>query len=124
MRPYRNITDEELSRLGAIREWDADRARMLTLQSELLWVHNRRKKLSALQGDNNSLIRRVTVLDITDRDIITNFGRYALQTGRNVHKAYYMQYFDCYGRLYFLNTQVQNTTTNQELACNTLSTSV
>ena len=124
MRRYRNITDEELSALGAVREWSADRARELPLKSELLWVHNRRKKLSALQGDNDSLIRRVTVLDITARDIITNFGRYAVETGRNVHKAYYMQYFDCYGRLYLLNTQVQNAPLDQELTCSTLSTSV
>jgi hypothetical protein len=124
MRPYRNITDEELSALGAIREWSADRARELPLKSELLWVHNRRKKLSALQGDNDALIRRVTVLDITNRDIITNFGRYAVETGRNVHKAYYMQYFDCYGRLYLLDSNLQNTLLNREIPCTTSSTSV
>lgn len=125
MRPYRNITDEELSRLGAIREWDAERAGALTIQSEMLWVHNRRRKFSSLQQDDGRLIRRVTILGITDFDITTNFGRYALQTGRNVHEACgCKRYCDCYGRLYLLNANLQNTLLDRETPCNTSSTSV
>ena len=125
MRPYRNITDGELSALGAIREWDAERAKTLTLQSELLWVHNRRRKFSSLRQDDERLIRRVTILNITDFDITTNFGRYALQTGRNVHEACgCKRHCDCYGRLYLLNATPQNTPLYQEILCTTSSTSV
>ena len=101
MRNYRNITDEELSALGVTREWDAQQARALAMQSELLWVHNRRQKFTSLELNDERLIRHVTVLGINDYDITTNFGRYSLENGRNVHDACgCMRFCDCYGRLY------------------------
>jgi hypothetical protein len=101
MRRYRNITDEELEHLGATREWNAEKARSLRPESELLWVHNRRQKFSAVDSDDTRLLRRVRVLKIDDYDITTNFGKYALETGRNVHDACgCMRFCDCYGRLY------------------------
>jgi hypothetical protein len=101
MRRYRNITDEELERLGATREWDAEKARALRPDHELLWVHNRRQKFSAVNPDDMRLLRRVKVLKIDDYDITTNFGKYAVETGRNVHDACgCMRFCDCYGRLY------------------------
>ena len=101
MRRYRNITDEELTQLGADREWDAERARSLQPEQELLWVHNRRQKFSSLEPADARLLRRVRVLKIDAFDITTNFGKYSLETGCNVHEACGCTRFcDCYGRLY------------------------
>ncbi len=102
MRRYRNITDEELSDLGATREWDALRARsLLAPEGELLWVHNRRQKFSSIEPADARLLRRVKILKIDAYDITTDFGRYSLDTGRNVHDACgCMRFCDCYGRLY------------------------
>jgi hypothetical protein len=103
MRRYRNITDEELKRLGARREWHSGSARKLAPESELLWVHNRRRKYTSLDMNDERLIRRVKVLKIDDFDITTNFGKYSLETGVNVHDACgCMRFCDCYGRLYQL----------------------
>lgn len=106
MRPYRNITDEELSFLGAVRDWNSAIAKTLTENSELLWIHNRRKKFTSLEQTDKRLIRRVNVLNIDQYDITTNFGRYSLETGRNVHDACgCMRFCDCYGRHYLLASQ-------------------
>lgn len=106
MRPYRNITDEELSFLGAVRDWNSDIAKTLAENSGLLWVHNRRKKFTSLDQADERLIRRVNVLKIDQYDITTNFGRYSLENGKNVHNACgCMRFCDCYGRLYLLASQ-------------------
>lgn len=103
MRTHRNITDEELSSLGAIRDWDADIARTLNLESKLLWVHNRRKKFTSIDQDDERLVRHIQILKINDYDIKTDFGDYSLDSGRNVHDACGCKRFcDCYGRLYLL----------------------
>jgi hypothetical protein len=103
MRRYRNITDDELEHLGALREWDAAAARGLAPGSELLWVHNRRRKFTSLDPSDERLLRRVRVVKIDDYDITTNFGKYAIETGKNVHDACgCMRFCDCYGRLYHL----------------------
>lgn len=115
MRPYRNIADEELSFLGAVRDWNADIAKKLTEKSELLWVHNRRKKFTSLEQDDERLVRRVTILSIDKYDITTNFGRYSLESGRNVHDACgCLRFCDCYGRLYLLRDQIESTLLPQE----------
>ena len=104
MRRYRNIHDEELDRLGAVREWDETAARSLRPDTELLWVHNRRQKYTSLDKNDERLIRTVRIVKIDDYNITTNFGKYALETGRNVHDACgCMRFCDCYGRLYLYN---------------------
>jgi hypothetical protein len=106
MRRYRNITDEELEHLGASREWDAAHARSLEPEGELLWVHNRRRKYTSLDMNDERLIRRVKVVKIDGYDITTDFGKYSLETGINVHDACgCMRFCDCYGRLYQLTPQ-------------------
>ena len=91
MRPYRNISDEELASLGAVREWDADSAKRLHPDSELLWVHQLHQKAA----EASRRVRRVKVLEVDDSAIMTNFGRYSLETGRNVNAD-----SSCSGRLY------------------------
>ena len=104
MRRYRNISDEELDRLGAVREWDEAIARALQPDTELLWVHNRRQKYTSLDKNDARLIRSVRIVKIDDYNITTNFGKYALETGRNVHDACgCMRFCDCYGRLYIFS---------------------
>lgn len=101
MRRYRNITEDELSELGAVREWNGSIARTLTPDTQLLWVHNRRQKYTSLEPGDERLLRKVTILKIDDYDITTNFGKYSLETGKNVHDACgCMRFCDCYGRLY------------------------
>jgi hypothetical protein len=101
MRRYRNITDEELGDLGAIRAWDGSAARSLRPGDTLLWVHNRRQKFTSIPQDDTRLIRNVTILKVDAYDLTTNFGKYSLATGRNVHDACgCMRFCDCYGRLY------------------------
>jgi len=101
MRPQRNITDAELSRLKCIREWDESTARTLQPIGKLLWVHNRRRKYTSLDENDSALIKMVDILKIDNYDITTDFGKYSLETGRNVHDPCGCKRFcDCYGRLY------------------------
>ncbi len=101
MRKYRNISEEELSSLGAVREWDETTARTLTPETQLLWVHNRRQKYTSLDRNDDRLIRMVKITKVDDYDISTDFGKYSVETGRNVHDACgCMRFCDCYGRLY------------------------
>jgi len=103
MRTHRNITDEELSDLGVIRDWDADIARTLTPQSTLLWVHNRRKKFTSIDQNDERLVRHLKVVHINDYDIKTDYGSYSLDSGKNIYDACGCKRFcDCYGRLYLL----------------------
>lgn len=100
MRKYRNITDIELTELGVMREWDVSVANALQPGASLLWVHNYRKRYNQKLHDQ-CLIRTVEIVKIDNYDITTNFGKYSLQTGRNVHNACgCMRFCDCYGRLY------------------------
>ena len=104
---HRNITDTELSELGVIREWNESNARTLQPETKLLWVHNRRKKYTSIDQNDNRLIRTVTIIKIDDYDITTDFGKYSLETGRNVHGACgCMRFCDCYGRLYLSQKQM------------------
>lgn len=106
MRTYRNITDEELSLLGAVRDWNADIAKTLSLGSELLWVHNRRKKFTSIDQDDERLVKRVNILGFNNCDIKTDFGDYSLESGTNAHDACgCLRFCDCYGRLYLLHGQ-------------------
>ncbi len=115
MRTHRNITDEELADLGAVRDWDADIAKTLTVESKLLWVHNRRKKFTSLQQDDVRLVKQVNILGFNNCDIKTDFGDYALESGKNVHDACgCLRFCDCYGRLYLLRDQLENTLIPQE----------
>ena len=105
MRRYRNISDEELLGLGAVREWDETAARSLHPGAELLWVHNRRQKYTSLDRNDERLIRTVSIVKVDAYNITTNFGKYALETGRNVHDACgCMRFCDCYGRLYLYDS--------------------
>ena len=103
VKKVRNITDEELTQLGAVREWDYAIAQNLKPDTQLLWVHNRRKKHTSIEQDDPRLIRSVKITKIDAHDITTDFGKYSLETGRNIHEACgCMRFCDCYGRLYLL----------------------
>lgn len=113
MHTRRNITDEELSQLGAVRDWNEDIAKTLTINNKLLWVHNRRKKFTSLEQDDRRLIKRVNILGFNNCDIKTDFGDYSLESGKNVHDACgCLRFCDCYGRLYLLNDHIQNAALN------------
>lgn len=100
MRQYRNITDTELSELGVVRDWDESAAKALHPGINLIWVHNHRKRYASTQNES-CLIRSVEIIKIDQHDITTDFGKYSLKTGRNIHNACgCMRFCDCYGRLY------------------------
>lgn len=101
MRPYRNISDTELETLGAMREWDTQKALTLPIPSTLLWVHASREKYHRLDPMDPCLIKTITVQRIQGDVIKTNFGSYSLDTGRNLFYACGCKKFcDCYGQLY------------------------
>lgn len=101
MRPYRNISDAELETLGAIREWDPERARNLSLSAKAVWVHSSREKYHRLDPFDPCLVRTVSILRIQGDVIKTDFGSYALSTGKNIFYACGCKRFcDCYGQLY------------------------
>jgi hypothetical protein len=101
MRKYRNITDSELTKLGVVREWDASIARTLSPGAKLLWIHHHRKQYPLQDNNDRCFIRSVEIIKVGNDDITTNFGKYSLETGRNIHKTYRsIGSCDCYGRLY------------------------
>ncbi|UFH58431.1 hypothetical protein [Sulfurovum mangrovi] len=101
MRKYRNITNSELTKLGVVREWDESIASRLRPGAKLLWIHYHRKQYTQKHNDNKCFIRSVEIINISEYDIITNFGKYSLQTGRSLHSTYKsIRPCDCYGRLY------------------------
>jgi hypothetical protein len=104
MRPYRNISDAELEVLGALREWDPRLLLDTPLPSPILWIHRSREKFDRLCTDDPRLIRTLTVLEIRGEVIRTDFGSYALSTGKNMFSPCGCKRFcDCYGQLYLLN---------------------
>lgn len=103
MRPYRNITDSELETLGAMREWNSQKALTLPVPSTLLWVHSSREKYHRLDPMDACLIKTIIVQRIQGDVIKTNFGSYSLDTGKNLFYACGCKKFcDCYGQLYLL----------------------
>lgn len=103
MRPYRNISDEELKALGALREWEAQRVLSESAPFEVLWVHTTREKFHRLDPLDTRLVKRLTVTRIQGEVLKTNFGSYALSTGKNIFQACGCKRFcDCYGQLYLL----------------------
>jgi len=104
MRKIRNVSDEELTTLKALRQWDEHAAKTLQPDSELLWIHNRRRQYTSLQQDDTRLIRTVKIKRVDAYEITTDFGKYAIESGRNVHTACgCMRFCDCYGRLYLFS---------------------
>ncbi|MBN2869431.1 MAG: hypothetical protein JXK04_00585 [Campylobacterales bacterium] len=104
MRPYRNISDAELESLGALREWDPLLLLDAALPVHAVWVHTAREKHARLDPLDERLVRTVTVLEIRGEVIKTDFGSYALSTGKNMFYACGCKRFcDCYGQLYLIN---------------------
>lgn len=103
MRPYRNISDAELENLEAIRVWDSQKALALHLPAKILWVHSTRDKYHRLDPMDTCLVKIITLLRIQGDVIKTDFGSYALATGKNLYYACGCKHFcDCYGQLYLL----------------------
>lgn len=103
MRRYRNISDQELKSLGALIEWDTQKVLSASLPFEVLWVHTTREKFHRLDPLDTRLIKRLTVTVIQGNVLKTNFGSYALSTGKNIFQACGCKRFcDCYGQLYLL----------------------
>ena len=101
MRKYRNITDNELAELGVVREWKESIVNSLRPGTKLLWVHHHRKQYTQQNNNDQCFIRTVEIVKIDENHIITNFGKYSLQSGMNVHRTYRsIRPCDCYGRLY------------------------
>ncbi len=104
MRPYRNISDAELETLGAVREWDPSALLSMPLPARVLWVHTAREKHAGLHPHDERLVRTLTVLEIRAEVIRTDFGSYALATGKNMFFPCGCKRFcDCFGQLYLLN---------------------
>ncbi|KFN38724.1 MAG: hypothetical protein JU82_10420 [Sulfuricurvum sp. MLSB] len=103
MRLYRNISDAELGALGAVREWDQERAQNLSVPAQAVWVHSLREKYHRLDPFDPCLVRTVSILRIQGDVIKTDFGSYSVQTGKNIFYACGCKRFcDCYGQLYLL----------------------
>lgn len=105
MRHYRNISDQELKTLGAVIEWDTQKVLSASLPFEVLWVHTTREKFHRLDPFDTRLIKKLTVTRIQGEVLKTNFGSYALSTGKNIFQACGCKRFcDCYGQLYLLQS--------------------
>lgn len=101
MRPYFNISDDELAHFGALREWDHVLASALTPSSRLLWIHAAREKLDRDQKHNPCWIKTVTLEKIAGDVLQTDFGFYSLYTGKNITKATpLIKRCSCQGQLY------------------------
>ncbi|MGD9716337.1 MAG: hypothetical protein AB7U26_04590 [Sulfuricurvum sp.] len=109
MRPYRNISDAELGALGALREWDPSAFSALDLPAPVLWVHTLREKHATLDPLDARLIRTLTVFEVRGEVIRTDFGSYALATGKNMFVPCGCKRFcDCFGQLYLLKQSPTN----------------
>lgn len=103
MRPYRNISDSELEQLGALREWNSQSVRSLTVPSLILWVHSTREKFHRLDPMDSCLVKTIIIERIQGDVIKTNFGSYSIDTGKNIfYSCGCKKYCDCYGQLYLL----------------------
>lgn len=109
MRPYSNISDSELETLGALREWKPDMIRESKLPLQVIWVHTRREKFHPLDLLDRRLIRTVTIFRLQGEVLKTDFGSYALATGKNLFTPCGCKKFcDCYGQLYQLKNSSHN----------------
>lgn len=109
MRPYRNISDAELEALGALREWDPLLLLDTALPAQVLWVHQTREKFDRLSRSDPRLVRRINVLEIRGEVIRTDFGSYALMSGKNMFSPCGCRRFcDCYGQLYLLTAAARS----------------
>ena len=101
MKKYRYVHDEELSLHGADRQWDAEKLHTLQPGDSVLWVHTKRAHYTSLSQNDERLIRKINIVKIDQHHIVTNFGKYTLDTGKNVHAACGCKRFcDCYGQLF------------------------
>ena len=101
MRPYCNLSDSELITLGIERVWDPQKVLALSLPASIVWVHASRQKFHRLDPLDPCLIKQITLLKIQNEVIKTDFGSYALQTGKNLFSPCGCKKFcDCYGQLY------------------------
>lgn len=101
MKKYRYISEEELIHHGVNRQWDAEVLRTLQPGTSLLWVHTKRQHYTSLSPNDERLIRKINVVKIDEHHITTDFGKYTLDTGKNVHAACGCKRFcDCYGQLF------------------------
>lgn len=103
MRAYRNISDAELAALGASRVWDSDTLLSVPLPCTILWVHSMREKYHRLDPMDPCLVKTINVLRIQGDVIKTDFGSYALSTGKTLfYPCGCKKFCDCYGQLYLL----------------------
>jgi hypothetical protein len=103
MRPYRNISDNDLEILRATRLWDCEKVLTLHLPASILWVHSSREKFHRLDPMDSCLVKTITIERIHGGVIKTNFGSYSVETGKNLYYSCGCKKFcDCYGQLYLL----------------------
>ncbi len=101
MRPYVNITDAELEAHGALRSWEPESLDSLRVPAKALWVHAARDKNAASADKIHELVKTVTILDVDEELIRTDFGTYSVKTGKNVFDSCgSKQFCSCYGQLY------------------------
>lgn len=94
-------TEEEIARFAILPEWEAISARSLQKGDRLLWIHTKRAHYTSIPSDDEKMIRHVTVTGMTDDLILTDFGKYRIESGKNQYEACGCKRFcDCYGRLY------------------------
>lgn len=107
MRPYRNVSDAELDRLEATREWNQEVLLNLTLPSKILWVHANKEKFHRLDTEDSCVVRTLTILQIRGNVIKTDFGSYSLESGKNLFDPCGCKKFcDCYGQLYLFKRDI------------------
>lgn len=80
MRPYSNLSETERLTLNVDLCWDPDKIAALPLPSPLLWVQTMKEK----NGSGEMSLKKVTLLDIKENCLCTDFGLYDLSTGKNI----------------------------------------
>ena len=94
-------TPEEVESLGIVSDWDGAAAQQLRTGDKLLWIHTKRAHYTSLPPDDEKLIRELTVTGLAHGYIMTDYGKYRIENGRNQFEACGCKRFcDCYGRLY------------------------
>lgn len=104
MRSYRNINCSELVERGVEPDWNPPRPEDMTLPMKALWVNRYRDKADRGVEDRR-LIREVTIKSIREGIIETDFGTYALSTGRSIAFTNGIVRNSCQGRLYLLSKE-------------------
>ena len=103
----RGPTDEEIARYKILPEWDEAAARSLEAGARLLWIHTKRGHYSSLDPSDAKLVKQVTLTGKTDELLLTDFGKYRLQNGKNQFEACGCKRFcDCYGQLYLFCREI------------------